>query len=231
MDNNNEHKPEKKPAPSSPKKKKVSKKVIRQRQLCALAIIALVILIIIILIAKGCSNSGTGEGEPNEPNVTTTAPAETEPAPETTPPETLPPETTTVNPLVANVQLDKRELFVTVGDESSSIYARILNYPDENTGEANEVWRSMDESIATVNSWGAVTGVAEGETFIILSFDNHPEVEIEIKVHVASGGAMATVEAYPEVTAPAEDAYEPAVDTPTTPVYGYTDGLADSGTF
>lgn len=226
MDNNKERKSEKKPAP---KRKKVSKKVIRQRQLCALAIIALIVLIIIILIAKGCSNIGTGEGESSEPPVTTTASVETEPA--TIPPETTTTVATTMNPLAANVQLDKRELFVTVGDESSSIYARILSYPDESTGEVNEVWKSMDESIATVNSWGAVTGVSEGETFIILSFDNHPEVEIEIKVHVASGGAMATVESYPEVTVAEGGIVEPTPDTPTTPVYGYTDGLDDGNAF
>lgn len=221
MDNNNEHK---KPAP---KRKKVSKKVIRQRQLCALAIIALIVLIIFILIAKSCSNIGTGEDESSEPAVTTT----TDVAEVTTlPPETTIMTTTTVNPLAASVQLDKRELFVTVGDETSSIYARILSYPDENTGEVNEVWKSMDESIATVNSWGAVTGVSEGETFIILSFDNHPEVEIEIKVHVASGGAVTAVESYPEVTV-AGGIAEPAPDTPTTPVYGYTDGLDDGNTF
>lgn len=225
MDNNKEHNSQKKP---SPKRKKVSKKVIRQRQLCALAIIALIILIIIILIAKGCSNSGTGEGGTGDAKTTTTTASVV---------TTLPPETTTttvtttVNPLEANVQLDKRELFVNVGDESQSIYARILSYPDENTGEANEVWKSMDESIATVNSWGAVTGVSEGETFIILSFDNHPEIEIEIKVHVASGGALATAESYSEITTFDVGMTEPAPDTPTTPVYGYTEGLDDGNAF
>ncbi len=225
MDNSKENNSQKKP---SPKRKKVSKKVIRQRQLCALAIIALIILIIIIIIAKGCSNSGTGEGEPSEPIVTTTTDAAEV---TTTPPETTTTVTTTVNPLEANVQLDKRELFVNVGDESQSIYARILSYPDENTGEANEVWKSMDESIATVNSWGAVTGVSEGETFIILSFDNHPEIEIEIKVHVASGGALATAESYPEITTVEVGMTEPTPDTPTTPVYGYTEGLDDGNAF
>lgn len=220
MDNNNEHKSEKKPAP---KKKKVSKKVIRQRQLCALAIIALILLIIIILIAKGCSNGGQGN-EPSEPPVTTTAPVSTETV--TAPPETTTTVVTTVNPLAENVKLSTRELFVNVGDYDTSVYARIESYPDEETGEINEVWKSMDESIATVNSWGAVTGVSKGETFIILSFDNHPEIEIEIKVHVADASVAA-----PEVTTADSDTSEPVPDTLTTPVYGYTDGLDNENTF
>ncbi len=225
MNNSKENNSQKKP---SPKRKKVSKKVIRQRQLCALAIIALIILIIIILIAKGCSNSGTGEGGTDDAKTTTT----TASAVTTLPPETTTTTvTTTVNPLEANVQLDKRELFVNVGDESQSIYARILSYPDENTGEANEVWKSMDESIVTVNSWGAVTGVSEGETFIILSFDNHPEIEIEIKVHVASGGALATAESYPEITTVEVGMIVPTPGTPTTPVYGYSEGLDERNAF
>lgn len=221
MDNNKEQKSQKKPAP---KKKKVSKKVLRQRQLCALAGIALILLIIIIFIAKGCSNGGNGQGETSEPQVTTTASiAEIT----TIPPETTTTAVTTMNPLAANVQLDKRELFVNVGDYNTSVYARIERYPDENTGEANEVWKSMDESIATVNEWGAVTGVSVGETYIILSFDNHPEIEIEIKVHVADAAAMTYAGETPVETVPYNETAEPSVDTPTTPVYGYT----EDGTF
>ncbi|MCM1132234.1 MAG: hypothetical protein NC340_02060 [Ruminococcus flavefaciens] len=214
---NNENKSEKRPAP---KRKKVSKKVIRQRQLCALAVIALIILVLFILLAKSCSNGGNGEEESDASATTTTTSVMTT----TTEPTTTTTVATTTNPLASNVQLDKRELFVNVGDDSSGIYARILSYPDENTGEANEVWKSMDESIATVNSWGAVTGVSEGETFIILSFDNHPDIEIEIKVHVASGGAVMTGEATPEITTIAGITPEYTPEMPTTPVYGYTDG-------
>lgn len=223
MDNNNEHKSDKKPAP---KRKKVTKKVLRQRQLCALAIIALVILIIFIVIAKSCSNNGDNGDESSTSNTTTTTSISTTTLPLETTTTTV---ATTMNPLAAKVQLDKRELFVTVGDDSSSVYARILSYPDENTGEANEVWKSMDESIATVNAWGAVTGISEGETFIILSFDNHPEVEIEVKVHVANNSVITpseiTSESETTEAAAADETLSP--DTPTTPVYGYTDGLDD----
>ena len=50
--------------------------------------------------------------------------------------------------------------------------------------------RSAD-SIASVDRYGYVTGVSQGETFIILSFSNYPDIEIEIKVHVAGGGTVA----------------------------------------
>ena len=51
MDNNTE---------SRPRRKRVTKKMLRQRQLGALAVIAFLILLFIILIFKGCSNSGEG---------------------------------------------------------------------------------------------------------------------------------------------------------------------------
>lgn len=224
MDNNKEQKSEKK---SAPKRKKVTKKMIRQRQLCALAGIAFIVLIIIILIAKGCSNGGSGED--NNGNATSTTTALTSEI-TTAPPETTTTVVTTVNPLAENVHLDKRELFVNVGDYNTSVYARIESYPDENTGEANEVWKSMDETIATVNEWGAVTGISVGETYIILSFDNHPEIEIEIKVHVADA-TVTYAEETPVDTVPYSDTAEHYVDTPTTPVYGYTDGLDDGNAF
>ena len=45
----------------------------------------------------------------------------------------------------------------------------------------------MDPAIAVVNASGYITGVSKGQTYIILSFKNYPDIEIEIKVNV--GGA------------------------------------------
>lgn len=174
MDNNTE---------SRPRRKRVTKKMLRQRQLGALALISLLILIFIVLIFKGCSNSGEGgRGSNHNATTTSTAPVTTA-APVTTVP------TTTVNPLAAQVLLSKREMFIqNVGDQDISY---ISGYP-EGSAEINEVWKSLDESIATVDGYGHVTGVAPGETYIILSFDNNPGVEVEIKVHVADGSGAGT---------------------------------------
>ncbi|MBR5513990.1 MAG: Ig-like domain-containing protein [Ruminococcus sp.] len=173
MDNNTGNRP----------RKRVTKKMLRQRQLGALAIVAFLVLFFVVLGFKACSNGG-GEKKGGKQDATTTTTTIA-----TTTVTTTVTTTTTTNPLASLVTLSKREMFLTVGGTDVSI---ITGYPTGST-EANEVWKSMDESIATVDSFGHVTAVGQGETFVILSFDNNPGIEIEIKVHVAStaGGTTA----------------------------------------
>lgn len=163
-------------------RKRVSRKVLRQRQITALAVIALLVLIFFILIAKGCSNSSGGSGKNTPAETTTTTayvPIVTEPVATTTVP------VTTVNPAAEQVKLSKREMFLDIGQTDVSI---ISVYPD-GSSEANEVWTSKDPRIAVVDNLGYVTGISAGETYIILSFNNNPGVEIEIKVSVADGSS------------------------------------------
>lgn len=211
MDNNNT---EQKTAP----KKKVSKKVLRQRRLSALAIVALIVLIFFIIIAKSCSKEPSGDDESSQSNSTTTSATTTTVSTTTTVTTTV----TTTNPLSAKVQLSTRELFINVGERNVSI---IQTYPD-NSSEENEVWKSMDESIATVDKYGYVTGVSKGETFIVLSFDNNPGVEIEIKVSVADNAIVTPNNATIDSTTDSGNS-APVADTPTTPVYGYTGNIDD----
>ncbi len=160
-------------------RKRVTKKQLRQRQFGALAVIAFIVLMIFILIANGCSNTGGKDKDgKNKPAVTTTAVPVTTAAPAVT---TAP--VTTENPLAASVVLSKREMYLDVGEQDVSI---ISAYPPD-TGEVNEVWTSMDPTIATVDDLGHVTAVGMGETYIILSFDNNPSIEIAIRVSVAGG--------------------------------------------
>lgn len=163
-------------------RKRVTKQMLRRRQFCGVAVIGFVLLIFIVLIANACSGK---ESKKTEPTASTTTSTATTTAPVTTTTTTV----TTVNPKAAQVKLSTRALFLDIGETDVSI---INAYP-EGCSEANEVWRSQDETIATVNELGYVTGIAPGETFIILSFDNAPDVEIEIKVTVADGGASAEV--------------------------------------
>ena len=51
----------------------------------------------------------------------------------------------------------------------------------------------MDPSIASVDQYGYVTGVSKGQTYIVLSFKNYPDIEIEIKVNVADDGSSPAV--------------------------------------
>ena len=162
-------------------RRRVTRKVLRQRQLGALAVIAFVVLLFVVLLAKCTKNIGEGNGSKAETTTTTVA---------TEPVVTAPPETTTeattvaVNPKASNVKLSKRELFLEVGETDVPI---IQAYPDAGTSESDEVWKSLDPAIAVVNASGYITGVSKGQTFIILSFKNYPDIEIEIKVNV--GGA------------------------------------------
>ncbi|MBQ1464139.1 MAG: Ig-like domain-containing protein [Ruminococcus sp.] len=170
-------------------KKRVSRKVLRRRQMTALGVIALLVLLMVILIAK-CAK---GDPEENESAVTTTTTTTTtvEITPAVTTQAATEAETTTTaveNAAAAKVQLSKREMYLDVGETDVSI---ISSYPS-GSSEANEVWKSSDDKIATVNDLGYVTAVAPGECYIILSFDNNPGVEIEIKVSVADGGAPLT---------------------------------------
>lgn len=172
MDNNTERRPA---------RKRVTRKMLRQRQFGALAVISFLVLLFIILIFKGCSGGGEGGKNSDETATTTTTDYVTTTVPETTV------TTTTVHPLASQVVLSKREMFLqNIGDSDISY---ISAYPD-GSAEINEVWTSLDESIAKVDEWGHVTAVGPGETFIILSFDNNPGIEVEIKVHVADGSGV-----------------------------------------
>ncbi|MDE5764139.1 MAG: Ig-like domain-containing protein [Ruminococcus sp.] len=193
-------------------KKRVTKKMARQRQLGALAVIALLLLLLIIFVFKGCSKGG-GRSESSEPEVTTTTGS-------TIATTTAPPATTTVattmNPLAAQVLIDKREMFIDdIGDSDVAI---ISGYP-EGSGEENEVWKSLDESIATVDSLGHVTGVGAGQTYIILSFDNNPGIEIDIRVSVADGSGTVT------------DSTSSAVDDVYNNIFGDSSGDSSGGDY
>jgi len=168
-------------------RRRVTRKVLRQRQLGALAVIAFIVLLFVVLLAK-CTKGSSGDSGSSKAEATATT--TTTIAATTAPPETTTVETTTAaaNPKASNVKLSKRELFLDVGETDVPI---IQSYPDQNTGEADEVWKSMDPTIATVNSSGYITGVSKGQTFIVLSFKNYPDIEIEIKVNVGDVGTPA----------------------------------------
>ncbi len=195
MDNNTGNRP----------RKRVTKKTLRYRQLGALGVIALLVLLFVVLGFKACSNSGDKKKGSKQESTTTTTTFVTTTVPTTTV------TTTTTHPLLPQVILSKREMFIDVGGSDISY---ITGYP-AGSSEANEVWKSMDESIATVDSLGHVTGVSQGETFIILSFNNNPGIELEIKVHVAGVAGAAGAAGGSDTTT--------TTAVPSTPVETTTD--------
>ncbi len=191
MDNNNSGKP----------RKRVTKQVLRRRQLTALAVIALIVLIFIILIASACTDHSTKPRDNSKNSTTTSATTTT-----TTEVMTEPPTTTsttapipTINAeLSAQVQLSTRELFLNTGESEMPL---IYGYPD-GCSEENEIWASSDTNIATVNEMGNVTAINAGECYIILKFNNNPAIEVSIKVTVT--GETTPAENQPVVN-PEED--------------------------
>ncbi|MDE5582135.1 MAG: Ig-like domain-containing protein [Ruminococcus sp.] len=190
--------------------KKVTKEILRRRQLCALAVIALIVLILIILIANACTDKSANPDSKKKTTTATTATTETtttETVTETT--TEVPTEPITTLPqinleLSAQVQLDKREMSLAVGETDM---AYINGYP-EGVSEANEVWNTSDPNVATVDNLGRVTAVNAGSCYIILKFNNRPEIEVQIKVDVTSG------ETTPAVTEPVSVPENPVASIP-----------------
>lgn len=182
MDNNYSQRP----------RKRVSRKVLRRRQLSALAVIAALILLFFILIAKGCAKSDDKKNNKDKNDktdkavVTTVTTTDEGDFPITMPPKetTTAAAVTTESTAKTNVKLSKQTVYIDVGESDMPL---IQSYPD-GSSEPNEVWKSSDEKIATVDSKGNITGVAPGECYIYLSFDNNSDVEVPIKVTVADNG-------------------------------------------
>ena len=78
------------------------------------------------------------------------------------------------------IRLKKTELSVDVG-RTAMMYAEVL--PQE-TNDKNVVWSSSDESIATVNSQGRVTGVSVGECTITCTSKTVSTVQASAKLYV-----------------------------------------------
>ena len=179
MDNNNSQRP----------RKRVSRKTIRNRQLAALCVIALIVLILIILIANACSKDSVTKGgdTSTKKNQTTTSASDSstvDPSSTTTTTTTTPAVTEPVN--TSGFKLDMYSVYIDVGQAKMP---RVLEYPSGSV-EADERWSSSDESIATVSSWGNITGVAPGECYVTLKSAADPSQEVMIKVVVADNGAL-----------------------------------------
>lgn len=164
-------------------RKRVSRKTLRTRQLTALAVIGLLVLILIVLLAKACSGDKKDSGETKKKQTTSTTQTTTsstaDPSATSTTTSTAP--ISTADPsLSAQVKLDKYTMQLYPGEMDM---AWIQGYP-EGSYEENEVWNSSDPRIATVDGWGQVTAVSPGECYILLTFDNAPGVEVQIKVTV-----------------------------------------------
>jgi len=171
MDNNYSHRP----------RKRISKETARKRQLAALCVIALIVLLIIIAIAKGCSKDSKkskGSSNSNTNIVTTTVP------PVTTVPtivtEPITSEATTSAVQTGDFKMKKYTYALAVGETDT---AWIEEYPDGTT-EDDERWSSDNDKVATVDSYGHITGVGAGECYITVRSASDPTKEAQVRVMV-----------------------------------------------
>ncbi len=79
------------------------------------------------------------------------------------------------------IQLNTTELTVDAGGKSAVLKATVL---PKNTDNKKVAWTSSDESIATVNAQGRVTGLALGDCEITCTSQSNGEVQAKATVHV-----------------------------------------------
>ena len=83
---------------------------------------------------------------------------------------------------VHSISLDKYQVVVQVGQ---SDMPWVTMYP-ESAEDKSEIWTSNDTSIATVNSWGNITGVNEGTCQVTVRSGDNPEVKAVVDVTVTA---------------------------------------------
>lgn len=76
-----------------------------------------------------------------------------------------------------------REEDVTVATQRSAPSLHVTLLP-QNASNRRVLWSSSDETIATVNAYGSITGRKAGECIVTCSSESNPEISVTIPVHV-----------------------------------------------
>ena len=83
---------------------------------------------------------------------------------------------------VHSISLDKYKVVVQVGQDDMPW---VTMYP-ESAEDKSEIWTCNDTSIATVNSWGKITGVNEGTCQVTVRSGDNPDVKAVVDVTVTA---------------------------------------------
>lgn len=103
---------------------------------------------------------------------------------ETTEAETTDEETTEGEEIkVESIELDKYTVNIKIGEDDMPMVT-MLPEDAENKGE---IWESSDTKVATVNRYGKIVGVGEGECTVTVTSEDNPDVKAEVKVTVKGG--------------------------------------------
>lgn len=167
-------------------RRRVTKKMAQRRRIAALAIMLLVVILGIILICKACSKSDDDKGDtkPKTSQSVTTTSTTAVLAVYTTTTTTAPVATADPNDpnTITGLTLDKYSVYLEIGE---SDMPWVTMTPEAST-EKGEIWKSSDESVATVDQYGHITAVSAGECIVTVTSENNPIVYAEVKVTVNS---------------------------------------------
>ena len=152
--------------------------------LIALSILLIITIFgtIIFLMVRDNDDGGSSDKDSSSssrPAAVTTVPAATE---ELTTQTTTTASTTTAVTTIRDttIVLNQNSFDLEVGDTASVI---IEQYPEGSDAE-DEIWRSTDPSVATVNEFGFVTAVGSGKCYIIVSMSDNPAAEARADINV-----------------------------------------------
>lgn len=160
------------------------------------AVVAAVLIAVIVMIAVGCSKDDaigtpkdtldTAESTSNLPD--TAKPVTEPPKPDTTVPETEPPVTAPAGATVTDISLDRYSVRIAAGSKEMPM---VTMYP-ENAENKNEIWQSDNTSVATVNKYGNIYGVAEGTCTVTVTSEDNPTVFAKVAVTVYNDPSVKT---------------------------------------
>lgn len=160
----------------------------------------LVITLAILMLLSSCAKRSALSSDDTLPEETTeaqTTAADTTESEETTDSETTDGDTTGTEETTApddgkvhveSISLDKYEVKVKIGEDDMPWVTML----PENAEDKSEIWKSSDTSVATVNKYGKIVGVGEGECTVTVTSADNPEVKAEVKVTVKGGTSELT---------------------------------------
>lgn len=89
---------------------------------------------------------------------------------------------------VESIKLDKYEVKIKIGEKDMPMVTML----PENAEDKSEIWESSDKSVATVNKYGNITGVGEGECTVTVTSADNKSVSAKVKVTVKGGKSEIT---------------------------------------
>lgn len=91
---------------------------------------------------------------------------------------------------VSGISLSTYEVSLVVGQNQMPI---VTMSPD-NASDKGEIWTSSNESVATVNDMGLITGVSEGNCVVTVTSVSNPQVSTQVQVSVTEPAQSAAEE-------------------------------------